>query len=201
MIFFRRAAGNPSRVAVFPGSFNPPTGAHVALAHAALTRADEVLWVLPRVFPHKAYAGASFHNRVRLLCAATCPETRFSVASSEGGLFIEIARECQAAYGKDIELMFLCGRDAAERVADWDYGGAGVFAEMLQVFGLLVAARHGAYEAPDEFRHRIQRLDVTPDLDNVSASEVRRRIREGEDWEHLVPAETVGMVREIYSPR
>jgi len=49
MDFFYRASGRPSRLAVFPGTFNPMTVAHQAMAHAALAQADEVVLVLPRV--------------------------------------------------------------------------------------------------------------------------------------------------------
>src|SRR5690242_20208760 len=120
MEFFRRAAARPRRLGVFPGTFNPPTRAHVALARAALASVDEVVFVLPREFPHKTFEGASFEDRVRMLEAALAGEPRFSIAASRGGLFIEIARECREAYGAETGLYFLCGRDAAERIVDWD---------------------------------------------------------------------------------
>ncbi len=126
MEFFRRAAGCATRLAIFPGTFNPVTVAHVSLAEAALTIADEVVFVLPRIFPHKIYAGASFEERIELLCMALGDRVSFSIAASEGGLFVEIAEECRRAYG-DIQLSFLCGRDAAERIANWDYGEPGAF--------------------------------------------------------------------------
>ena len=97
MDFFRRTTAKPRRLAVLPGTFNPPTRAHMALARAALASADEVLFVLPRAFPHKPYSGASFEDRVRMLAAAVADEPRFSIASSDGGLFIEIARQCREA--------------------------------------------------------------------------------------------------------
>jgi nicotinic acid mononucleotide adenylyltransferase len=92
MEFFRRAAARPGRLGVLAGTFNPPTRAHLALAQAALGCADEVVFVLPRAFPHKAYGGASFEDRVRMLAAAVGDEPRFSIAASGAGLFIEIAR-------------------------------------------------------------------------------------------------------------
>ena len=147
--FFRRSAEILCRLGVLPGSFNPITVAHLALAEAALNVVDEVVFVLPREFPHKAYTGASFAERVELLDMALAGQRRFSVAASEGGLFVEIAGECRAAYGADVRLSFLCGRDAAERIANWDYGRPEAFAEMLQQFDLLVAARSGEYFPPE----------------------------------------------------
>ena len=61
-------------------------------------------------------------------------EPRFSIAGSEGGLFVEIARECRIAYGSDTSLTFLCGSDAAERIAGWDYGAPNAFPVMLGEF-------------------------------------------------------------------
>ena len=197
MEFFRRATGRPTRLAVFPGSFNPVTVAHVALAEAALTIADEVVFVLPRIFPHKLYAGASFAERVELLCMALGDRVNFSIAASEGGLFVEIAEECRRAYG-DIQLSFLCGRDAAERIANWDYGEPDAFQAMLRQFDILVAARSGRYLPEKTQRASFTALDVPPGLDHVSASEIRARIARGEHWEHLVPPAVQQRVREIY---
>ena len=198
MDFFRRASAKPRRLAVLPGSFNPPTRAHLALARAALASVDEVLFVLPRAFPHKAYTDASFEDRVRMLAAASGDEPRFSIASSEGGLFIDIARHCRQAYGPDVEVLILCGRDAAERAVNWDYGAHGSFRDQLREYGLLVAPRDGAYQPPVEFDDRIQALAAVEGCDEVSATDVRERIRRGEPWEHLVPEPIVEMVGEIY---
>ena len=198
MEFLHRASGRPSRLGVLPGTFNPITVAHLALAQAALSRVEEVVFVLPRIFPHKPYSGASFPDRVEMLRAALGAYPRFSLAAPEGGLFLDIAQECRAAYGDDIQISFLCGRDAAERIAGWDYGRPGAFAEMLSRFDLLVAAREGEYEPPAAFRAAIHRLDLAGEFDHVSATEVRRRITHGEPWEHLVPPAVRRRVREIY---
>jgi nicotinate-nucleotide adenylyltransferase len=198
MEFLRRAAGQARRLGVFPGSFHPPTRAHLALARAALNVVDEVVFVLPRRFPHKGWEGVGFEDRVRMLEAAAGDELRFSVAASENGLFIEIARECREAYGPHPELYFLCGRDAAERAVNWDYGRPGAFAEQLREYQLLIAPRRGIYVPPEELRGRIHALEMEGDYDELSASEVRRRISSGEAWERLVPEAIVGMVRELY---
>lgn len=199
MVFFLRASGCPSRVGVLPGTFNPVTVAHLALAQAALSHVEEVVFVLPRTFPHKEYSGASFADRVQMLRAAVSAHPAFSVAASDRGLFVEIARECHVCYGDHVQLSFLCGRDAAERIAGWDYGRPDAFAGMLRQFDLLVAARGGEYEPPAAFRAAIRRLDLAGEFDHVSATEVRRRIARGEPWEHLVPPAVRERVGEIYA--
>ena len=185
MDFYIRAEGSPTKLAILPGAFNPPTRAHLAMAEAALTLVDEVLFVLPRVFPHKEYSAAGFDARLTLLRAATAGNSRFSLAASGRGLFIDLAREAHIDYGADTELFLLCGRDAAERIVSWDYGEADSIGKQVEVFRLLVASRDGHYEPPPEIRERV--ISIGLSLDEISSSEVRRRIRSGEPWRDLVP--------------
>ena len=200
MEFVRRAAGSPRRLGILAGTFNPVTIAHLGLAGAARHLCDEVLFVLPRIFPHKPYSGASLEERIGLLDAALNGAGAISLAVADGGLFVEIAEECREAYGVGVRLSFLCGRDAAERIAGWEYGQPGAFAAMLQKFDLLVARRNGEYTPPPQLSAGIERLRVPDGFDPVSATEVRERIARGHSWEHLVPAAIRPRVMKIYSP-
>ena len=196
--FHRRSLSRPRKLGVVAGSFNPPTVAHQELVYAAGFLVDEVLCVVPSVFPHKQFVGATLEQRLEMLASAELAKPA-SIAVSEKGLFIDIARECREHYGADTQLYFVCGRDAAERILTWDYGRPGVVEEMLQEFELLVAARGGEFQPPSEFQHRVHPLGLQAAHDHVSSTEVRERIGRGEPWEHLVPAEIVERVREIYS--
>ena len=198
MQFLSPCPDRPARLGILPGSFNPPTRAHLALAEAALAELDQVVLVLPRTFPHKNYDGASFTQRADMLRALLHGRPRLAAATSVGGLFIEIAQECRAAYGPNVALAFVCGRDAAERMVGWNYGKPNAINRMLEIFQLLVAFREGAYEPPQHLRQHIRPLALPADVNAISASDVRRRIREGAPWQHLVPDAIVPMVREIY---
>ena len=193
-----RARGTPSHLGVLAGAFNPVTVAHLALARAALTRVDQVVFVLPRRFPHKEYSGPGLEERAALLIEVATGSAGCSVACADGGLFIDIARECRAAFAGNVRVSMLCGRDAAERIMTWDYGASGAIDGMLAEFSLLVAARGGEYAAPLRFADAIGRLEVSGEFDQVSSSEVRRRIAAGEPWEHLVPAGVRERVRRLY---
>jgi nicotinate-nucleotide adenylyltransferase len=182
------------KIAVLAGAFNPVTRAHLALAKAASGVVDEVLCVVPRVYPHKELEGASLEQRVEMLRRAL---GHYRVERTEGGLFIEIARELRLKE-PDSEVHFVCGRDAAERILHWDYGEEGFAERMLEEFGLLVAARQGEFLVPQRFEGRVVALRLDGDFDEVSSTEVRRRIQLGEPWEHLVPPEIVDLVREVY---
>src|SRR3954447_19682410 len=169
----------------------------MALAEAALTHADEVLFVLPKVFPHKQYAGASLEERVSMLQKVVVGNERWGIGISDQGMFIDIAHEAKEHF-PEASLWFVCGRDAAERIVNWDYGDPGAFAEMLSTFGLLVARRQGEYLPPAEFLHRIETL-VMENYDSHSSTEVRERIAHGEAWRHLVPESIADEVVRIYS--
>lgn len=187
-----------TRIGILPGAFNPPTVAHLAIARAAADHVDEVVFVLPQTFPHKAYESASFAERAGMLREITAKSSHFAIATSEGGLFRDIAEEFREAYGSGVRLSFLCGRDAAERLIHWNYGDGTTAAEVLRHFDLLVATRRGELETPLHLQHAITRLHIDSGVDAVSSSEVRERIARGEPWRHLVPESIHHQVSQIY---
>lgn len=202
MDLVRKSTVTPRRLGILPAAWHPPTRAHLALAAAPLDQAlvDEVLLVLPRRFPHeKEYGGIDLGQRLRLIEQAA-QDPRCSIGVSDGGLFVEIAREIRP-FNKSAEIWFLCGRDAAERIVNWDYGRPAAFREMLGEFGLLVADRAGRYKPPPDLAPRIRPLPMPRDWSHVSSTEVRERIRRGEPWEDLVPPEIADLVREIYTSK
>ena len=83
-------------------------------------------------------------------------------------------------------------------MAAWDYGTPGVFDELVDRHRLLVAARQGEYEPAGHHRDRVTRLTMGADWDEVSSSEVRRRIECGENWRELVPVAIRDLVRNLY---
>jgi len=195
--FLLKAAGHPQRVGILPGSFHPITRAHLALARSALQVVEEVILVMPRRFPHKDYERVTLEQRVELVRRAASSETNLSVAISEGGLFLEIARETRQAY-PHAAFWFLCGRDAAERIVGWNYQGERPIEEQLTEFSLLVAGRQGHYQAPLHLQDRVMHLQLDAISDAISATEVRRRIAQGQDWRGLVPETIADEVERLY---
>lgn len=201
MRFLRKPPTVPRRLGVLSSAFHPPTRAHLAIAHAALDtlETEEVLFVLPEKFPHKTYDAVSLDERLDLVLAATSHEPRFSVAVAEAGLFLEIAREARPHYGSHVRLRFICGRDAAERIVEWDYGAdLPPFHRQLEEFDLLVAPRNGHFTPPAQCSNAIAPLCISQEWEEVASSRVRERILEGGDWEHWVPPSIAMCVRQIY---
>lgn len=207
------------RIGVIAGAFNPVTRAHVALAEAARVHVDELVFAIPREFPHKAFSGASLDHRIEML-RRVCEHSAYGhplcearVEITDGGLFVDIAREVRRSRPGS-EIFIVCGRDAAERMVTWNYdepgarlnepGGrlnvSGTLERMFKEMHLLVAGREGAYRAPDHLRTRIHSLALPPHFDEMSSTEIRRRMAAGEPWEHFVPEKIVDLVRKIYGP-
>jgi nicotinic acid mononucleotide adenylyltransferase len=192
----RTAAEGGSPVALLPGAWNPPTVAHIAIARAALSWASEVVLIIPRKLPHKEFAGVSFEERAFVLERLAAGEG-LSAAVTESGLYFEIAAEAREALG-DREIGLVCGRDAAERIATWNYGRPRVFEEMVQKHPLLVASRLGLWEGAGP---GIIQIPIDSSFDPVSSSEVRRRLQAGEDWTPLVPETVRSEVARLYTGR
>jgi nicotinic acid mononucleotide adenylyltransferase len=95
--------------------------------------------------------------------------------------------------------MLLCGRDAAERIASWDYGAPGVFEAMVERYRLLVAERAGDYLPHASHSDRVIRVTMGGDFNQVSSTELRGRLKSGRPWRHLIPGEIADLAVQIYS--
>lgn len=183
--------GDALRIGVLPSAFNPPTIAHLALASAAEqhARLDQVIFALPRELPHKCFEGASPEQRIDMLRAALEGQPGRGVVLTDSGLFIEIWKELRDLHRPGAEIFLICGKDAAQRVAAWDYGCGPSFEDQLQEFTLLVGDREGRYLPDARWGERVQALFLPDELDAVSSANLRQRRRRNEDWQALtVPA-------------
>lgn len=188
--------GEPRRLGILAGTFNPPTCAHLGLAEAALAHVDRVLLTLPGVLPHKSWEGASREQRGELLRAVAETREEYGAAVSEGGLFIDMVREAKQLF-PSAEFSLVCGRDAAERIVGWDYGQPGAIYDLLREFSLLVAPRLGNYEPPPRIRHAVRHLEGCR-FDTDSSTRVRDAMRGGQEWRNLVPPCIAEEIAKIY---
>ncbi|MGQ0824539.1 MAG: NYN domain-containing protein [Actinomycetota bacterium] len=149
------------RSGAFPGSFDPPTIAHLAIAHAAVdaARLDRLDFVLSRVALGKENRGEADSRAATLEQLAT---TRpwLGVRITDDQLIVDIAR------GYDVVVM---GADKWTEVRDpaW-YGSAAARDDALaRLPRVLVVPRSGiAIEAAEV-------LDLADDLDHVSSTAAR----------------------------
>ncbi len=199
----QRASLAPGTLGVLSGTFNPPTRAHLALGIAAVSQlgVSEVLFVLPIAPPHKSRLEAPLEHRAEMLVRAVGGDPRFSAAISTHGLFTDICRALEPEYPRDTRVIFLLGRDAAERILlRWPYADPDrAFEEMFARFECAVAERDGRFELPGSAtaaRHRdkIHSLALPEACGRLSATLARARAAAGEPLDDIVVPEVAAYI-------
>jgi nicotinate-nucleotide adenylyltransferase len=188
---------NNGRLGVLGGAYNPITRAHLLLAGYSREqgRLDEIIFVLPKILPNKPLVRVSVEQRLEMMRLGTSGIPYISLGVCSHGLFLDICTALQQIYPQKLEIFFITGRDAAERILNWPYDDpAAALAEMFAGFQLLVFERRGKLQLPEnplvhKYLNRIHPLEVEENLDKVSSTEVRRRVREGGSIAELVPKE------------
>ncbi len=155
-------------LAVFPGSFDPPTVAHVAIAEAALQHVDEVRFVLSEVALGKkdAVGRTPVDVRRQVLDAITATTGGLSVVVTPASLIADIAAESAAD-------AVIVGRDKWAQILDPAWYGGSIAARddaVARLPRVLVAARAGT----DVTGHpRAVLLEVDPVHLEVSSTRAR----------------------------
>ena len=106
------------RVALFPGSFDPPTAAHSRIVRSTFKkgRFSRLLVVLDTENVDKASHTASLANRIALCSIAFRKEPRVLVAVSTHGRFLEKAGAVRRAGWVRGRVPFVVGSDTMERI-------------------------------------------------------------------------------------
>lgn len=192
-------------IGLLPGSFNPLTNAHVALAQAALVagRLDALYFALSRQTVDKERVRRpTLADRALVLNEYARRDARLGVLLTNRGLYAEQAVAARAAFPHARELGFVVGFDKAVQIFDPRYY-ADRDAALQTLFAratLLVAPRGvaGAAEltalldqpANRPFRDRVRLLPFDPAYASASSTLVRARIHAGQPVDQLVPPET-----------
>lgn len=133
-------------VGVYPGSFNPPTSAHMAIAEAALAhhRLDRIdLMVSRTALAKEDVVHPRFDHRVEVLRQAASEHGRLGVQVTDAQLLVDIAS------GYDV---LIVGADKWVQIQDpiWYEGDLGARdAAMAALPALAVAPRDGVATPPD----------------------------------------------------
>jgi len=182
-------------IAIFGGSFNPVHNGHIAFCRqcAGMSAFDRVLLMPANVPPHKAALElASNADRIEMLRLAAAGEPDFSVSDLEyrlGGrsYTVETLRALHRERPGD-RFTLLLGSDMFRTFRQWYR-----CEEILELASLLAGARHpGEYEELSALREsfgekksRIRVADIR--VTEVSSTQVREKIRRGEDVSGLLP--------------
>ena len=205
-VFIPAQTGLPSidaRLGVLGGAYNPITRAHLLLAHHSREqhKLHEVIFVLPRTLPNKPLVEVSLEQRLEMMRLGTAAIPYISLGLCSHGLFIDICTGLKQIYPQKPEIFFITGRDAAERILSWPYtDAASVLAQMFASFQMLVFEREGKLDLPknpliEQYSERIHTLEIAENLDHISSTKVRQRVRTGQSIEDLVPKEVEDFIK------
>jgi nicotinate-nucleotide adenylyltransferase len=206
---------------LYGGTFDPVHLGHLAIAGAAADVLSSPVYLLPAADPpHRAPPGATAQQRAVMLDLAVGCDSRLRVDRREllreGPSFtIDTLREVRAEIGDAEPLVWIMGLDSLRQLDEWrDWRG--IF-ELAHVLG---AERPGTRTDQDWLREQAPHvqaelaprwtspaglaaspgggyaaLPIRP-LRVESATEVRRRIAQGEDWAALLPPAVARFIAE-----
>lgn len=193
-----RAAGTRRRkglrLGLYGGTFDPVHHGHLVQAHDALEQLglDAVVFIPCRRSPHKA-AGthAADRQRLAMLRLALKGEPRFWLSRCEldrpaPSYAVETAEEIGAAFPK-AELFWLIGADQLPRLNEWHRIG-----DLRRLLAFVVLARPGF--SPKKGSGPVLGLPRPRQID-ISATEVRHRVKSCLPIDHLVPAPVAAYLR------
>lgn len=196
-------SSRPVRFGVFGGSFDPPHYGHLALAETARVQLQlaRVLFVPAGEPPHKTDVKLSpIAKRVALVQAAIADNgafalSRVDVARPGPHYTVDMLRLLRAEFPQVTDWFLLLGEDSLHDFLSWRAPE-----EILDLAELAVM-RRPEKPAPLEIlqerlptlERRLTWLDVPPL--HLSATELRRRVREGLPLRYLVPLPVEVLIR------
>ena len=196
----RSIPGEGGSIGLVPGSFDPMTVAHVALAEAAAGHA--ILVWSPATLPKERSSGGHPEpplldpvRRIESLLAFAEAHPVIGVAISSHGRYVDQA-EAFARTFPGARPVIAVGSDKVLQLLDpvWYDDRDAALARLFAVADIAYAARSGGEEELDRllaseprWAPRLRQLDVSPTLARISSRDVRRRVRAGEDVGALVP--------------
>lgn len=166
------------RLGLLPGSFNPPTSAHLALARAGRAAGlDAVAYLLSkRTVDKERVTGLELPERLHLL-ADLARADGDALAFLNRGLYVDIASTVRAALPR-VDLVFLVGHDKIVQIFDPRYYDDRERA-LQELFGLarfLVAPRADA--GGDELAALLAEPANAPFADRVAPLALDERYRD-----------------------
>ncbi len=189
------------KLGIFSGSFNPITVAHTKMFEEAQARfqLDELLLILAKANVDKDVFGLPLAGRILTLKRYAENQSDVSIGISSHGRYIDKVEALKAIYPVGTEFHFIVGYDTLVRIFDPKYY-TDVHTELHHLFSqccFIVANRDGVsietiqqFLAQPNLKPYISSVAylILPDFyAEVSSTEVRKRIAQGDTISHLVP--------------
>ena len=187
----------PVKIGILGGTFDPPHVAHLIAAELAVGEfaLDKMLWMPATQSPLKSRPDiSSVEDRLAMTRLAIQGNPKFEVSRIEldrgGASFaIETLRSLRKQFA-DAEMYLLIGRDQFEQFASWRKPE-----EILRLAKVIVMNRPGdAANASTQFDTSVTYL--TMPLLEISATEIRRRVRADESIRYQVPDAVIDYIQQ-----
>lgn len=205
-IVIAHRSSNPIResgkkLGIFSGSFNPITIAHIKMFEEAQARfqLDELLLLLAKANVDKDVFGLPLAGRILTLKRYAENQSDVSIGISSHGRYIDKVEALKAIYPVGTEFHFIVGYDTLVRIFDPKYY-TDIHTELHHLFSqcrFIVANRDNVsietiqqFLAQPNLKPYISSVAylILPDFyAEVSSTEVRKRIAQGDTISHLVP--------------
>ena len=195
------------RIGIMGGSFDPVHVGHLIIAQDAVEKLNlsELIFVPASTPPHKQHLPLknSFH-RLKMLQLATEPIQNFSVSRQEldrGGISysIDTLKELKHSYPA-VTLVLIIGSDTLVDLHNWYR-----IDELLDLCEVASFMRPGAtifeqigeeVKVPPHHKERLLANLFETHLIDISSTEIRARIAEGQGIHDLVPSEVERYIKE-----
>lgn len=189
------------KLGIFSGSFNPLTVAHIKMVEEARERfqLDELLLLLAKANVDKDVFGWPLAGRLLTLKRYAENGYEVSVGISSHGRYIDKVEALKAVYPVNTEFHFIVGYDTLVRIFDPKYY-TDIQTELQHLFSqcCFIAANRDhvdietikeflAQPALQSYRSSIAYLILPECYAEISSTEVRQRIAQGDTISHLVP--------------
>ncbi len=210
----------PGLMVFYGGTFDPVHNGHLAIARHAAQELQVPVRLMPAADPpHKDLLGADASQRAAMLVLAAAGDPLLEVdqrelrrAERQPGVpswSVDTLRELRAEHGPDQPLALLMGADSLLGLPTWHE-----WEHLLGLAHIVVAERPGSLldgSLPEVLAEHLQgswadtpaQLQMAPagrvlrlrqPLYGESATQVRRLIAEGGNWQPLVPAAVAGYI-------
>lgn len=194
----------PKAMCLIPGSFNPPTVAHVALADRAASEGYESV--------HFAYSVRTVGKRLnglapedRLLLARAAAPDGVGVTVSSAGLLADMAQAAIEGFDPG-ELAIMIGGDKLEQLFDprWYQDRDATLDRLFSHARIMVAPRRDDAERiarlirdHPRWSPRMDLCHLHPSIAEISSTRVRQVLRAGGDPSGLVPEQVAMFLKDV----
>ncbi|RKU07447.1 nicotinic acid mononucleotide adenylyltransferase [Candidatus Poribacteria bacterium] len=187
------------KVAIMGGTFNPIHYAHLLSAEQVREGLgyDKILFVPAARPPHKSLPDlVSAEHRYQMVLLATADNPYFEVSRIEleragPSYTIQTIKALQRIYGKETELAWIIGADSLIEYKIWKD-----FNDVLAQCTMIVTTRpnYKLDSVPLEIRNRVVTFRITGS--DISATEIRERVRNNISIRYLVPESVVTYINQ-----